>query len=96
MRSYLAAEDPNALRKLFKGLAGPGDPISDQIRQKVYIKSIQKTKNMSFFQGQISENCFFRAVFSFSGPKAHGRRPWALGPWPKAMGLRPMAEGHGP
>ena len=77
--------------KAFQSNPEPGDPIVGQIK-KSYTKQITCTL---FFQGQISENGFFRAGF-FSGPKAHGRRPWALGPWPKAMGLWPMAEGHGP
>ena len=40
---------------------------------------------MFIFQGQISENGF---------PRFDSVR--ACGPWPKAMGLWPMAEGHGP
>ena len=90
MVSYLAAGDPHVLTKLFRALPEPGDPVLGQIRQK----DIKINKKACYFFKVKFLKMVFRNLIR-SGLLAHGRRPWAFGPWPKAMGLRPMAEGHG-
>ena len=68
--------DPHALTKLFRAFPEPGDPMLGQIKQK----DIKTIKRHVIFQSRISENGFPR----FDSVRASG-------PWPKAMGLGPMA-----
>ena len=70
----------------------PGEIMLARIRQKKTIKINKKT--FSFLKVKFLK-MFFRDLIQ-SGLLAHGRRPWAFGPWPMAMGQRPMALGHGP
>ena len=82
--SIWADIQPDRLKMPSESLLEPSRPLGTLFLTKLnkkHINAITKTKNILFFLGQNSENGFPRKLDSVR----------AFSPWPKAMGLRPMA-----